>query len=253
MRIRVLGASGSERPGSSLTGFLIDDKTILDPGTVTPLLTFEEQERITDVLISHSHLDHIRDLPFILDNRLMLDEVRTINVWALEETITILKEHLFNDLLWPDFTRLPVPERPVLRFQELFPGMFLKVGGYQVKSVLVNHSVPASGVIIKDDEGKGVGYTGDTGRTRRFWEEIYKEGVEHIIVEVSFPDGHHDMAGSSGHYSPRVLIEDLKRFTLHERNIYITHVKPQFQEEIEREMSGLRFVRFLRGGEVIEL
>ncbi len=68
MEIRVLGCHGSQLPGYGLTGFLIDATTLLDAGAVTSVLTLEEQIRVDHILITHAHLDHIRELSSLADN-----------------------------------------------------------------------------------------------------------------------------------------------------------------------------------------
>ena len=38
---------------------------LVDAGTITSLLTIEEQVNIDYVLVTHAHLDHVRDIMFL--------------------------------------------------------------------------------------------------------------------------------------------------------------------------------------------
>ncbi len=252
MKIRVLGASGSEVKGRYLTGFFIDRTLLLDPGSATAILTLDEQAGIENILLSHGHLDHVRDIPFLADNRLISGGKRPLTVWGLQETIDALRRHIFNEVLWPDFTRIPSEEHPLLVFNPLEPMVETGIGGFSVLPVPVAHSLPAAGFIISAGDVK-VGYSGDTGSTDLFWEEVKNQRVKDVIVEVSFPDRLRDVAVRSGHYCPVLLKGDMKRHGLEEIRCYITHMKPQFIDDIRRELSGNIDARFLKSGDLIKL
>ncbi len=252
MKIRVLGASGSEVKGRYLTGFLIDRTLLIDPGSATAILTLDEQSGIENILLSHGHLDHVRDIPFIADNRLISGGKSSLTVWGLRETIDALRRHIFNDILWPDFTRIPSEKQPLLVFKPLIPMVETGIGEFSVLPIPVTHSQPATGFIISAGDVK-IGYSGDTGNTDLFWTEVKKQGVKDVIVEVSFPDRLRDVAVASGHYCPVLLMGDMKRHGLEETRCYITHMKPQFIDDIRRELSGNIDARFLKSGDIIEV
>jgi phosphoribosyl 1,2-cyclic phosphodiesterase len=68
MRIKVLGASGSEVPGHNCPAFLVDGTFLLDAGTIVLSLTIREQTGIRQILFTHAHFDHIKGIPFLVDN-----------------------------------------------------------------------------------------------------------------------------------------------------------------------------------------
>ena len=115
MEIRVLGCYGSQIPGYGLTGFLIDAKTLLDAGAVTSVLTLEEQAGVDHILITHAHLDHIRELASLADNICYLNREDPLTVVGTPLVIETLKKHIFNGIIWPDFSAIPSTEKPVLR------------------------------------------------------------------------------------------------------------------------------------------
>ena len=59
MQIRILGCSGAIARGCHTTSFLLDDDLLVDAGTGVGDLTLDEMAGIDDVLLTHSHLDHI--------------------------------------------------------------------------------------------------------------------------------------------------------------------------------------------------
>ncbi len=59
MKVKVLGCSGSEAIGRMPPGFLVNDAIMPHAGTITAALSIDAQRKITDILISHPHLDHV--------------------------------------------------------------------------------------------------------------------------------------------------------------------------------------------------
>ena len=110
MQIRVLGCHGSQTPGCNTTSFLLNGKILVDGGVITSLLTIEEQVNIDYVLVTHAHLDHVRDIMFLADNICYLQKDRPLIVVGTRNVIDTLKTYLFNNIIWPDFSLLPSPE-----------------------------------------------------------------------------------------------------------------------------------------------
>ena len=115
MKIRVLGCSGAIARDCRTTSFLVGDDVLIDAGTGVGDLTLEEMEHIDHVFLTHSHLDHIAALPLMLD-AIGARRTAPMHVHALPATIAALQAHIFNDVIWPDFTRIPAPDAPFVRF-----------------------------------------------------------------------------------------------------------------------------------------
>ena len=116
MRIRVLGASGGELRGHGSTCFLVDGRLALDAGALTSRLDLAELDRVDHVLVTHAHLDHVKDVPLLAD--LMVGRRRRpVTVHASKGATETLRRSLFNGRLWPDFTRIPSARRPVVRLE----------------------------------------------------------------------------------------------------------------------------------------
>jgi cAMP phosphodiesterase len=251
MKVKVGGCYGSETAGLHTVGFLIDDKLLLEGGTVTSAYSMDEQKAVENIIISHIHLDHTKELFFLLDNLASLDSSK-VTMCGVREIIEGIKKHLFNEELWPDFSRLPTEGDPVLRFSVIPEGVFSPISGMEVKPVAVNHPVPATGYIIRTSESAIV-YTGDTGPTTTIWEELKKEeNLKAIIVETSFPDSMERLAHISGHLTPRLLAEELAKVGRPEVPVFIFHMKPLYLEEIRKELGMMEAYRIeiLQQGQV---
>jgi len=239
MEIRVLGCYGGELPGFRLCSLLIDGKLLLDAGAVTSVLDLQEQRRISDILVTHAHLDHIKDIPFLAANLVGEGFHRPVNIIASRPVIETIKYHLFNDALWPDFTMLPTMDAPILKFFSLEPGVDFRVGCFTVRAIPVNHSVQATAFLVR--KGKAaVLYTGDTGATDRIWEEADSLAeLKAIFVELSFPNRLGELAASSGHLFPRLLERELKKLRRKDIPIYLVHMKPLYLKIIGQEVGRM--------------
>jgi ribonuclease BN (tRNA processing enzyme) len=244
MKLQVLGCSGSIARDCRTTSFLLDDDILIDAGTGVGDLPLDALERIDHILLSHSHLDHVLGVPLLADSVLRRRQARgapPIEVHALQATIAVLRNDLFNNRLWPDFTRLPSSEFPVLRFVPFEIGDTLTLGARRIEVLSARHSVPACGFAIHATaRGRGAWvFSGDTGPNPAFWERIAQFPVEHIVIETAFSEAENTIARSSGHHCPSSLAAEIAGAPADAR-LYITHIKPG---EIDAVMAGLRALR----------
>jgi 3',5'-cyclic-nucleotide phosphodiesterase len=193
-------------------------------------------------IISHAHLDHIRDLATIADNRCQAD-TEPLLVGATRPTIAALKKHFFNNVIWPDFSEIPSKEAPAIKFVEMEPEKPIELAGYKIRAVQVNHTIDTAGFILEGERG-ALAYSGDTGPTDRLWELLNElPDLRALLLEVSFPDREQGLATVSGHHTPRTLIEDLKKLTTpKDVPTLLYHIKPVFQREVEQQCAKLKGV-----------
>jgi cAMP phosphodiesterase len=256
LKIKVLGASGSEVPGHSCPAFLVDGKILLDAGTVAVSLNIREEHSLQHILLTHAHFDHIKGIPFLLDNLVIRNTGNTITVLSGKDVLDDLKKNIFNDRIWPDFSKLPTPEHPVLKYKSIRPTRPVELDGYKVVMEKVHHNnVPAYGYIVEKYGKKAIAYTGDTGPTDRFWETMAAYNVKCLIVETSFPNRLEKMALSTGHLTPSLLEKEIAKMPDPLPRIYVMHIKPQYLSEIEVEIQALEHdsVDFLKEGDVIQV
>jgi len=254
MRVRALGVSGGEVPGRGLTSFLVDERLALDAGHLTGSLALDAQCALDAILLSHAHLDHVKDVAFLADNLAGRRE-RPLLVAGVRPVLDALRAHLLNDVIWPDFTRLPSADAPILRLVPLPDGAPATIAGYTVRAVPVDHLAPAVGYLVSRD-GRTLVWSGDTGPTEALWKSVAAErGVGAVILEVSFPDRMREIARASGHHTPATFRAELDKIGHRNVPVYVTHVKAGCLEEVAREIAALAlpFVRLLSPGDVFEV
>lgn len=254
MKVRVLGCSGGIGVGLHTTSLLIDDDILIDAGTGLGVLSLDEMARIRHVFLTHAHLDHIACLPLMVDS--IFDRIKSpIVIHAQAKTIEALQKHIFNWAIWPDFSRLPTPENPVMCFELVEPGKKNTVGNRSLEFIPVNHIVPTGGYRIVCDSGV-FAFTGDTTTNDSFWETLNSyDDLDLLFVESAFSNSEEELSIISRHYCPKLLAADLAKLK-HRPKIYITHNKPGGEENIfsecMTEIAG-REVKRLRGNEVFQL
>ncbi len=238
MKLRVLGAFGSEGLGQRPSAFLVDDRVLVDAGTVGGALSSAEQIAVEHALISHAHLDHTVGLAFLTDTLAMVAPDRRVTVSSIDPVVEALRTYAFNDALWPDFTMIPSETTPVLGFRKLDEEVEARVGGLWVTPVRVQHTVPSVGFIVHDGE-TGFVYTGDTGPTERLW-QVAREmrGLKALIVETAFPNRLDALARVSGHLTPDMLRREIAKMPS-EVPIWIFHIKPQLVQETAEELAKI--------------
>ncbi len=254
MKIRVLGSYGSRLPGHHTSCLLLNGKLLLDAGTVTATLSLTEQLAIDDVLLTHAHLDHMVDLAFLADNVLTLRR-SPLRIWAPAPVLDSLHRHLFNDEVWPDFTRLPTPQAPTLRLMPLPSAGETEVAGLRVRWARTNHPVCTAGYHLTDGRASLL-HSGDTGATEAVW-RLGSQGppLQMVFVETSFPDRLAALAAASGHLTPALLRGELAKLDREDTPVKIFHIKPQFLDEVVAELNALDDGRLqiLHGGEEFSL
>jgi ribonuclease BN (tRNA processing enzyme) len=117
MKIRVLGCSGAIAKDCKTTSFLIDDDVLIDAGTGVGDLTLDEMCAINHVFLTHSHLDHVAALPLMVD-AVASQRTAALKIYALAGTIAALKAHIFNNVIWPDFSVIPTVAAPFISFMK---------------------------------------------------------------------------------------------------------------------------------------
>jgi ribonuclease BN (tRNA processing enzyme) len=237
VRIRVLGAHGGSSPHHRRTSFLLNGSVCLDAGAVTDALPLDEQAGVRAVLITHSHLDHVASLPFLVEN-VFGRASDPIEVVGPAEVVASLKRHLFNDDVWPDFSRLPNRLLPTVSFRVLPWGEPATVDSLTVTAFPVSHVVPACGYLVSDG-GATVVFSGDTGPTEAIWEAARRaDGVKAVFLECSFPDGMREVAELSKHLTPASLKAELKKLPP-AVPVFLYHMKPPTLEELSSEVAAL--------------
>ena len=243
MKLRVLGCSGGIG-GRHLrtTSLLVDHDILIDAGTGVADLSIAELAVIDHVFLTHTHLDHIASLPLMIDT--VADRrSKPLVIYGSEAVLTILRNHIFNWAIWPDFAELPDLERPLIRYQAIEPGETVVLDGRAFTALPVVHTVPAVGYRV--DSGKAsLVFSGDTGSCDAFWRAVNRiENLRYLIIECAFSNREERLAVVSKHLCPDMLASELQKLE-RDCDIYITHLKPgQIEltmDEIDRCLGDFR-------------
>ena len=240
MELKVLGCHGGESPKHQCPAFLLNSRVCLDAGSITNMLTLQEQQKLEAVVVSHAHLDHVRDLAMLADTRTQQGGPPLI-IASTAGTIAVLKKHFFNDKLWPDFSKIP-GQTPTVVFHKMKAGVATELAGLRITPVLVDHTVEAAAFIVDDGTGSIV-YSGDTGPTTQLWEALKREkNLRAILMEVAFPNEQAKLARDSCHHTPTSLETELRKLGVKQRDIPVLlfHIKPDYQRETELQLSKIK-------------
>ncbi|MGB8516299.1 MAG: 3',5'-cyclic-nucleotide phosphodiesterase [Gallionella sp.] len=238
MKLRVLGCSGGIGGNLHTTSFLLDHDILIDAGTGVCELSLSELGKIDHIFVTHSHLDHIASIPLLIDSVGFMRD-RPITLYATSETLDILKQHIFNWKIWPDFSEIPNAQHPFMRYQSISVGEVIALQGRKITAIPANHVVPAVGYHL-DSGTASLVFTGDTTSNDTLWSVVNQiANLRHIIIETAFSNGELELAVLSKHLCPSLLIEELAKFT-GDAEIFITHLKPGEVELIMREIDQAR-------------
>ncbi len=256
MKFRVLGCSGGQVPGRNLSSFLINDSLLIDAGSITSVLNLPEQRRIRNILVTHVHLDHVMGLATMADNLFGNCET-SIQVWGIDGVIGSLKSSFFNDSIWPDFTQMTsdVQPWPVITFRSMPEEDPTPIGDSIVTMVRVNHVVPSTAFFIENNN-KTLLHVGDTGPTERVWSVAKrKRNLSGVVLEASFPNRLQELADVSRHLTPQTLAKEVEKLGNPSVPILVTHLKPQYREEIIKELKKIKGhrLKILKEGESIQM
>ncbi|MGK2898480.1 MAG: MBL fold metallo-hydrolase [Burkholderiaceae bacterium] len=248
MILNVLGCSGSIAAGCKTTAFLLDGDVLIDAGTGVGDLALDALARIDHILISHSHLDHVLAIGLLADAVMRVRDAQgrgSIQVHALPETIAALRTHIFNGVIWPDFTRLPSAEHPMLELVPFALGDVLELGGKRIEVLSAVHTVPAVGFAVDGGTDAATGqprgwwvYTGDTGPNPLLWQRLRRMKVAHLVIETAFSDEERQLARISRHLCPAALGHELAQLD-GSVDVHITHIKPGESEAVMAEIGRL--------------
>lgn len=239
--LHILGCSGGIGADLRTTSFLLDDDVLIDAGTGVSDLSLDQLRKIDAVFLTHSHLDHICSIPFMLD-AVGATRSKPLTVYGIPETIDALKRHIFNDIIWPDFTKIPTKAQPFLKFHLIKVGETFSIPsaqnqGRSITALPVAHSIPAIGYAVESGDGMLV-FSGDTGPSEAFWLSVNQlKNLKHLLIETSFTDSEEGLAKLSGHLSPKLLATELANLISTTAKIWVSHLKPDGGKSIVEEIT----------------
>ena len=238
MEIRVLGAHNCETKTSSCVSLLIDNKLAVEAGGLTSKLTLDEQAGVEAIIISHKHMDHIRDIPSLALNSFRRQT--SFKLYSTDNVCHAIKDHLLNNEIYPEFQKIP-EDKPTVCFMEIVPLVLQSIGGYAVTAVPVKHAGGAVGYQVKDKKGRTFFYTGDTGPGI---EEAWRHTAPQLlIIEVTMHNALEEFALATGHLTPRLLETELASFRAvngYLPPILVIHMDAELEPQIKSELETVK-------------
>ena len=257
--IEILGAHGSAAQEQHCTCFKLGENILMDAGNVISPLG-EKVADIEHILLTHSHFDHIRDLPFIIET-FYEKRQKPLKIYGLTSTLEALKSHLFNGVIWPPFHQIIHPnfKQNSIEFIPLTLEKPFELGEFQFTPFPSNHTIDCCSYLIRHISNACI-ISSDTYLSDYLNDVINQNpDVTSLFIETSFPSRLEELAKISKHLTPKLLKQQLSGIHT-PLNIYLYHLKPSFQAEIIQEIAeqfdseSLHHIAgFLESGQSIDL
>ncbi len=249
--IRLLGADGSKGNKTGTSCLQVEERVVIDAGNIIQGLG-NAAEKVEHIFLTHSHLDHIVDLAFLVE-KYYHKQQKPLKIYGLRETIAALKRHYFNNTIWPDFSNIQIKdslENAVVFVEIDFHEPFMFENS-TIKAIPANHTVATCAYVIEKQLFAFL-YAPDTYLCDAIWEEVkHNEKIDSVLIDLSFPSACGALAQVSGHLTPALLAQELQRCK-RPVNIYAVHLKEAYKEQILREVETHPLlkdrVRFLQNG-----
>lgn len=212
----------------------VTKRVTIDAGN---LLSLDQNELLEYIFISHSHLDHVLDLPFYVDANYTKFK-KPLKICAGKETIEALKTHIFNGAVWPDFHNIKLlnSDYKAIEFVEIKEEDEFEFDEITITPIQSFHTIECYGFIIRRED-KSIYFTSDTASSDKLWNTINtREDIKQVVVDIAFPSRFDDLASASLHMTPKALKQGLKNLNRDDVIIHAFHLKSNFQEEITKEI-----------------
>ena len=254
--IKILGAYGTKAKGFGTSSFYLNDENVLDAGNLLEGLE-EKAAKLQNIWITHSHLDHISDIAYIIDNYFENFQ-QPIKICGLAQTIKAIQKHFLNDVIWPDFSKIPLLNGSgmCIEYQEIELDKEYSLSENEVlRAFQTDHTVPSCGYVYKKGD-TAILVTSDTYSIDNAIEIVDNDkSITSMVIECSFPSSMEQLAKDSKHLTPKLLSEMLQSLKRDDIDIHINHIKPLLLEEMTRELNDYCSTwkpKILKDGEIIK-
>jgi ribonuclease BN (tRNA processing enzyme) len=190
---------------------------VLDAGTGFFRLIGRKLPRNLHIFLSHTHLDHVSGLTYLLNA--LLNQDCSVTVYGTQKSLDTVSNDLFDSPLFP----LPFTHKKCV----IGPEHPLTIDGVKVSVFPLTH--PGGSLAYRfdwpagaGDAGRSLAYVTDTAGDGRYIDFIHE--VDLLIHERNFSDDLHEIAAASGHCTS-VMVSRVAREARVKR-LAITHFNP---------------------------
>ena len=248
--IKILGAYGGKGINMDLTSIQVSKHILIDAGNIICSLN-KDIKYINHIFVSHSHLDHINDIAYLIDSTLATRK-ESLKIYGRKKTLDNLSNHIFNWEIWPNFREINLidnPNIPSLEMIEIELNEIIEIDNYRIKVIENNHTPPSNGFVIEKNSS-AILFTSDTYCCKKIWDEVNKnKKITTVIVDVSFPSRLKQLSNDSKHLTADLLKDELKQIERDNITVHINHIKPAYKDEVINEI--LKNNLLLNGGKVL--
>lgn len=218
-----------------LLSIIIDDCVAIDAGCLAMSCSNLHRQQLRDIVLTHSHLDHIAGLPLYIDD-LFASLTEPIRIHATHEIIEILERDIFNWSIYPRFSELSNDNGRVMEYHGFKRDETFDVKHLSIQSVFVNHNDSSNGFIISDGAGS-IAITGDTAETDEIWAKCNStKDLKAVFVECAFPNELSELAMVSHHLTPSRLKRELEKLQNAKIPVYVINLKPMYRERVVEQL-----------------
>jgi response regulator RpfG family c-di-GMP phosphodiesterase/ribonuclease BN (tRNA processing enzyme) len=239
--IKILGAYGTKASGYGTISIALNKDSVIDAGNLLDTLQDASVE-LANIWITHSHLDHIVEIAYILDNY-FTERKKTLCVYGLPETIRALQENFFNDIIWPDFSKISLlnSNDMVLKYKVVHLEQKYQIAENEfLEPFATDHTVVSCGYLYTKQNATIMIAT-DTYSIKNIIKILEeREEIKALIIECSFPNKLENLAKESKHLTPKLLFDQLNVLNRRDITIYINHMKPMCIDQISQEIEQYR-------------
>jgi ribonuclease BN (tRNA processing enzyme) len=239
-RLFILGTAAAETtPQRDYSAYAIEVGSTLFAIDVGPNITARlwacgvDPRNLSDVLVTHRHLDHLVGLPSLIDQLRLTGRRGPLTVWGLPETLHTARALLDVFGVDPNGTAVPLQLQPIA-----LTGVAWTGNGFCVRTGPAVHTAPAVSVRVDFDGGRSIGFSGDTA-PHQGMAELYT-GTTLLVHECTFPDDEVAQAHADGHCTSHDVGTIARECGV--PRLLLTHLSPPTDTNLDRTLAQVRAV-----------